>query len=109
MPKETAITRLFTERLELLAPSSLLSEVGLQTALDSFKWTKVSLLTTKEAKLARIDFVRQHPELHNDHQALARALKKAELYSDTAEVYAIKKQVPRLIREAAGNGGVHRL
>ena len=107
-PDKTTLTRLFTERLELLNPSGLLSDLGLQTALNSFNWTKYSLLTTPEVKLARIDFVRQHPELHNDPQALARALKMAELYSDTAEVYAIKKQVPRLIREARGGEATHK-
>jgi hypothetical protein len=79
----------------------LLSEPGLQAALNSFKWTKVSTLTAQEAKQARLDFVRTHPELHNDHQAMAKALKTAELYSDTADVYAIKKQVTRLIREVS--------
>ena len=88
--------------LESLGTAGLLSEVGTRVALDSFKWTKVSTLTAKEAKQARIDFVREHPDLHNNHQAMAKALKTADLYSDTAEVYAIKKQVPRLIREASG-------
>ena len=103
VPMETLIAHLFTQMLELPGTLRLLSEAGTQAALDSFKWTKVSLLTAQQAKVARIDFVHQHPELHTDHQAMAKALKTAELYSDTAEVYAIKKQVPRLIREAAGN------
>jgi len=88
--------------LESLGTAGLRSEAGTQAALDNFIWTKVSLLTAQEAKRARIDFVRQHPELHNNHRSLARTLKNAGLYSDTAEVYAIKKQVPRLIREATG-------
>ena len=101
IPKESVVSYLLTQMLETLGTSGLLSEAGLNAALDSFKWTKVSLLTVQEAKQARLDFVRSHPELHNDHQAMAKALKTAELYSDTAEVYAIKKQVPRLIREAS--------
>jgi hypothetical protein len=103
IPSESSVAYLFTMMLESLGAEGLLSEAGTQAALDSFNWTKVSLLTTQEAKRARVDFVRQHPELHNDHQAMAKALKSAELYSDAAEVYAIKKQVPRLIREAGGN------
>ena len=103
IPRESVPAYLLTIMLESLGADGLLSEAGTQAALDSFKWTKVSRLTTQEAKRARIDFVRQHPELHNNPQALAKALKTAELYSDTAEVYAIKKQVPRLIREAAGD------
>jgi hypothetical protein len=104
IPGETSVAYLLTQILETLSGESpgLLSELGTQAALDSFKWTKVSLLTAQEAKLARINFVRKHPDLHSNHQALAKALKNAELYSDTAEVYAIRKQVPRLIREATG-------
>ena len=102
IPRETSVAYLLTQMLESLGTAGLLSEVGTQVALDSFKWTKVSTLTAREAKQARIDFVRQHPDLHNNHQAMAKALKTADLYSDTAEVYAIKKQVPRLIREASG-------
>ena len=101
IPKESVVSYQLTQMLETLGTSGLLSETGLRAGLDSFKWTRVSLLTAQEAKQARLDFVRTHPELHNDHQAMAKALKTAELYSDTAEVYTIKKQVPRLIRDAA--------
>ena len=103
IPRETLMAYLLTQMLESFGTAGLLSEAGTQAVLDSFKWTKVSLLTAQEAKLARVDFVRNHPELHHDHRAMAKALKNAELYSDTAAMYAIKKQVPRLIREAAEN------
>ena len=101
-PIEATVSYLFADILESKGQKGVLSEAGIKAALDNFKWTRVSLLTNQEAKQARINFVREHPKLHNDHQALAKELKKAELYSDTAEIYAIKKQVPRLIREAAG-------
>jgi hypothetical protein len=101
IPKESVVSYQLTQMLESLGEAGLLSEAGLKAGLDSFKWTKVSLLTAQEAKQARLDFIRTHPELHNNHQAMAKALKSAELYSDTAEVYEIKKQVPRLIRDAA--------
>jgi hypothetical protein len=102
IPIETSLSYLFTDMLESSGNEGLLSETGIQAAVDSFKWTKVSLLTNREAKQARIEFVREHHELHADPRALARALKRAELYSNTTEIYAIKKQVPRLIREATG-------
>ena len=101
-PAEASFSYLFTLMLESMDQNHLLSKMGIKAAVENFKWTKVSTLTAQEAKLARIDFVRQHPELHNNHQTLAKALKNADLYSDTAEIYAIKKQVPRLIREASG-------
>ena len=103
IPIETSLAYLLTQMLETSGVAGLFSEAGMKTALDSFNWTKVSLLTAQQAKLARIDFVRTHPELHNKYQAMAKALKTAGLYSDAADIYAIKKQVPGLIREAAGN------
>ena len=106
IPSNASVSYLLTHELIALSsrePLGLLSEAGKQAALANFNWTKVSLLTVREAKRARVDFVRDHPELHDDPPALARALIKAELYSDTAEVYAIKKQVPRLIKEAGGD------
>jgi hypothetical protein len=98
-PAEASVSNLLSLMLESTDQNHLLSELGVKAAVDNFKWTRVSTMTNREAKQARIDFVREHPELHGDHQALARALKKAELYSDTMEIYAIKKQLPRLIRK----------
>lgn len=102
-PAESTVSYLFTIMLESMDQNHLLSEMGIKAAVGNFKWTRVSTLTNREAKRARIDFVREHPELHGDHHVLAKALKMAELYSDSMEIYAIKKQVPRLIREAAEN------
>jgi hypothetical protein len=101
-PAEATVSYLFTDMLESKGQKEVLSEPGIKVAVENFKWTRVSLLSNQEAKQARIDFVRAHPELHNNHHALARALKEAELYSDTAQIYAIKKQVPRLILETTG-------
>lgn len=81
-------------------PVGILSERGKEVALEQFKWTRVSLLTVKEARQARIDFVRQHPELWNKPQELAKALLAAELYSKTTAPYNIRKQLPKLLREA---------
>jgi len=99
-PLEVSVSYLLADWLELMGKPGMLSEMGVQAAVDNFKWTRVSLLTNTEAAKARIDFVRDHPELHNNHQSLAKALKEAELYSDTMEIYAIKKQVLKLIEKA---------
>jgi len=97
------LTRLVIE-ISRKEPVGLLSEAGKEAVLANFKWTRVSLLTAAEVKQARVEFVREHPELHYDPDALAKALKKAELYSDTAQMQAIKKQVPRLIQKAGRTG-----
>ena len=83
-------------------PLKALSEEGKKTAIETFKWTKVSLLSPEALKKARLDFVRQHPELHAQLRELAKAMKKAELYSDTTELHAISKQIPRLIEAVLG-------
>ena len=100
LPMEASVSYLFTQMLESKGKQGVLSADGIKAAVDNFNWTKVSLLTVGEAKQARIEFVQAHPELHNDHSELAKALKKEGLYSDTAEVYVIKKQVPKLIEAA---------
>jgi hypothetical protein len=100
LPMEASVSYPFAKMLESKGKQEVLSEDGIKAAVDNFNWTKVSLLTAAEAKQARLDFVQAHPELHNDHGQLARALKKEGLYSDTAEIYAIKKQVPKLIKTA---------
>jgi hypothetical protein len=99
-PLEVTVSYLLADWLESMGKPGMLSEMGVKAAVDNFKWTRVSLLTNTEAAKARIDFVRDHPELHNNHQSLAKALKDAELYSDTMEIYAIKKQVLKLIEKA---------
>jgi hypothetical protein len=86
-------------------PIELLNDEGKEVALANFKWTKVSLLTPKELKQARIEFVLLHPDLHQNPRALAKAMKKEELYSSTAEIYAITKQIPRLIEAGKEQGG----
>jgi hypothetical protein len=101
-PLEVTVSYHLADWLETKGKPGVLSEAGIEATVNSFKWTRVSLLTNQEAKQARIDFVREHPELHQNHHALAKALIKAELYSDTTQTSAVKKQVPRMIQEATG-------
>ena len=82
-------------------PLQAISPAGQQAALKRFKWTKVSLLTTKQLKAARIEFINEHPELLQDFKAMAKAMKLDGLYTDITELAVIYKQVPNLIVEAS--------
>jgi hypothetical protein len=62
-----------------------------------FDWTPLALMTTPEAREARITFVRQHPELADSPEVLARALKEAGLYSTETSVHQIAKNLPNLV------------
>ena len=108
MPLNVIVGYLFTKMLKKMChgnPIELLNDEGKEVALANFKWTKVSLLTPKELKQARIEFVLLHPDLHQNPRELAKAMKKEELYSSTAEIYAIAKQIPGLIEAGKEQGG----
>jgi hypothetical protein len=105
MPMETITGYLFSKKLKEMCsgnPVNILTDEGKEIALETFKWTKVSLLTPKELKKARLEFVRQHRELHQNPRELAKLMKAEGLYSDTIEVYVIVKQLAKLIEEAGG-------
>jgi len=101
MPMETIIGYLFSKELKQMClgnPVDMITDEGRKIALETFKWTKVSLLTPKELKKERLEFVRQHRELHQNPRELAKLMKAAGLYSDTVEVCAIVKQLVKLMR-----------
>ena len=98
---ETIIGYLFSKELKQMClgnPVDMITDEGRKIALETFKWTKVSLLTPKELKKERLEFVRQHRELHQNPRELAKLMKAAGLYSDTVEVCAIVKQLVKLMR-----------
>ena len=100
MPMETTVMYLLGKQLRSLlrgSPERWLSAKGVETALSEFKWTKATLLTRDQLRAARIEFVRQHPELHDQPRELARALLKEGYWSDTTQLSMITKQVPGLI------------
>lgn len=104
-PMEVVVSYLFTRMLREMCPRNpvdMLNDKGKQLAGETYKWIKASLLTPKELKAARIEFIREHPELHQNRLELAKALIKDGLYSDTTQYTAIYKQLPGLI--AAGSG-----
>ena len=104
MPLNVIVGHLFSQQLQKMCQGQntieMLTDTGKEMALETFEWKKVSLLSPKELKKARVEFVRQHPDLHSNHLELAKAMKADGLYSDTVENYAVSKQVPGLISEA---------
>ncbi len=81
-------------------PIEALSTIGLTAALERFKWTKVSLLSVKELRMARVEFIRSHPQFHEDLKAMAKAMQQDGLYTDIADLRAIGRQLPRLMNAA---------
>ena len=81
-------------------PVELLSEEGVSRALASFKWTKVTLSSSKEIRLHRLEFIRQHPEILDKPTEMAKAMLAAGFYTDITQISAIKQQLPKLVAEA---------
>lgn|GEM_PF-4397007 len=105
-PKKTRLTSVLYPGFMKLAgktPIEALSAMGQIAALERFKWTKVSLLTAKELRIARVDFVRSHPQFHQELKTMAKAMQLDGLYTDIADLHAIVRQLPKLIAEA-GDG-----
>lgn len=105
LPINTVLNHHFAEMLVKLAgrePLDALSPAGKQAALNAFKWTKVSLLTVKQLRAARVEFIRSHPELHQKPKELAAAMKADGLWTDITELHAITKQIVRLRETKVG-------
>ena len=103
IPLDTTLMSLLGKQLRALlrgSPERWLSAKGVEATLSEFKWTKATLLTREQLVAARIEFVRQHPELHDQARELARALLKEGYWSDTTQLCVITKQVPGLIASA---------
>ena len=103
LPAETSLGFVLGQMMIALIgsqPLNALSATGRKAVLKRFKWTKVSLLTAKQLKAARISFIVGHPELHRQPKELAKAMKSDGLYTDITELAVIYKRVPKLIVEA---------
>ena len=105
LPKrEQFVERLLCDRLARLVgniPAKMFDEDAKCRMLDGFDWTPLAQMTNQQARLARIDFIRKHPELVNDTKALARELKDAGLYSRETSVHQIRKFLASLISAAS--------
>jgi len=82
-----------------VAPITLLSEEGLEIAKREFKWQPVHFMTPKELRVARLDFVKKHPDLWSDPKTLARALQEAKLYQKETDLGHIRRSIPKFLEE----------
>src|SRR5436190_14352428 len=86
-------------RVMKLPPISLLTEEGLEIAKKEFKWQPVHFMTPKELKVARLDFIKNHPDLWTDHKTLAKALQEAKLYQKETDLGHIRRSIPKFLQE----------
>ena len=99
LPAETSLGFVLGQLIVALTgsqPVNALSTTGRKMVLRRFKWTKVSLLTVKQLKKARVEFIRSHPELHQKPKELAKAMKEDGLWTPITEIHAITKQIAGL-------------
>jgi hypothetical protein len=83
-------------------PANSLSEEGRRIVLDSFKWTKLARMTHEEARQARVEFARKHPELLEKPKELALAMRKSQLYSEGTSPENILEHLDSIIAAARG-------
>lgn len=68
--------------------------------LDCFKWTRLARMTNKEARAARVEFARSHPDLLDTPRELALALRQAQLYAEATSVRDVLKHLDAIIAAA---------
>jgi hypothetical protein len=81
-------------------PLNLLSEEGQRIVLDAFKWTPLAMMSNKQAKQARVEFAKKHPELLESPRELALAMRKAQLYSESTSMGNILDHLGSIIAAA---------
>lgn len=99
LPAETSLGFVLSPLIVALTgrqPVNALSSAGRELGLRRFKWTKVSLLTAKQLKKARVEFIRSHPELQQEPKELAKAMKEDGLWTSITDLHAITKQIAGL-------------
>jgi hypothetical protein len=82
------------------APLGLLSEEGKRMILDAFKWTPLARMTNKDARQARVEFAKKHPELLENPKQLAQAMRQAQLYAETTSLRNILGHLDSIIHAA---------
>lgn len=88
-------------KLVSVNPIDLFTGKGRTQLLQHFEWSSLAKMTSKQARLARIEFIRTNRDLTQDTKKLAEALQKARLYSESSSLYQIAKSLPSLIAEAS--------
>jgi hypothetical protein len=101
-PNPHTVEELLWNRLRTISgqtPLQSLSEEGINIVLSKFEWSQLTLMTAKQARSARLDFLRSHPELRAKTSELAHALRSAGLYSSDTSITQIVRAVPKLLTQ----------
>ncbi len=88
------------QRIAPQEPALLFQDVAKARLLSEFDWTSLALMTSQEARQARIEFIRAHPHLISDSKCLAQALKDAGLYGPDTSLHQIRKFLESLIKDS---------
>jgi hypothetical protein len=80
-------------------PIDLFTEAGRVELLGMFSWTPLARMTAKQARAARIEFIRNNAELIDDRRRLAEAMQRAGLYSESTTSWQIAKFIRSLLAE----------
>lgn len=102
-PWQESVSSELCRELRQRAPSSpvqVLTDTGKEKLLAMFEWTPLSRMTTKQARGARVEFIRANPGLKGNTRALAEALRNASLYAASTTVHQVMKFLPSLISES---------
>jgi len=104
-PKEGFARVLLCAELRKIVPGDpieLFTDAGKAELLSLFQWTPLSKMTGKQARAARLQFIREHPEFSSDDRKLAEAMQQAGLYSECTTTWQIAKFIPSLRAEIRG-------
>lgn len=102
-PRDYSVCSILLEVLKSYGindPADCFIQSGKKELLTHFKWSKLAMMTNKEARSARIGFIQDNLYLASDIKSLAEALKNAELYSPNTSMSQIRKFLPGLLDEA---------
>jgi hypothetical protein len=108
-PKNGFIRVLLCQELRKLfagPPIDLFTESGKAELLSKFQWTPFTRLSKTQLEKARLQFLRNHPELLVDPNTLATAMHEAGLYPPSYRVSKIIKLVPGLINTVQAARGL---
>lgn len=88
-------------------PIKLFSPEGSAELIATFPWKPISLLTRKELDEAKVKFIHEHPELHNNLSGLAKALIQAGYYSEGSGRSLARKFALKVLQsvELSGTSG----
>lgn len=107
LPMNSTIGAVFGRQIQRLVgrkPLKCLSVEGVVETLAAYRWTKAALLTAAQLKAAKLEFIREHPGLHDDLPRLAGLMKQQGFWTDNIEPHVIVNQLRGLIQGAGASG-----